>query len=92
MTTIYPGKDPLAPLAFMSMAVRIPFTLVLMEGGWQSTRYQIIRVLDEYLEGMYEFMLGDESKFQDDSAEFVLYVEAEEVEKARAIIAELGGK
>ena len=86
---VYPGKDPMAPLAFMVSATRLPFELKLMEGGWQATRYQLIRAFDETLTGMFDVMLGDESKLLDDRAEYVLYVEPEEEEKARAILAYL---
>jgi hypothetical protein len=88
---IYPGRDPLAPLAFMATAKRIPFILAIKSGdSWSSTRHQLNRAFENYLTGMFEVLLGDESKLQDDSAEFVLYVEPEEVEKAQAIIDHVG--
>lgn len=86
MTVVYPGKDPLAPLKFMTESTRIPFELKLMDGGYMGTRGQLLLVFNEQLDGMYEILLGDESKLTDTSAEFVIYVEGHEAEKARAII------
>jgi hypothetical protein len=86
MTVVYPGKDPLAPLKFMAEATRIPFELNLMEGSYMATRGQLMQVFNERLDGMYELLLGDESKLTDDRAEFVIYVEAEEADKAHAIV------
>jgi hypothetical protein len=70
----------------MNSAVRIEFVLALMEGGWTGTRYQLIQVLDSHIEGMYDIILGDERKLTNDRAEFVLFVEPEEAEKAGAIV------
>lgn len=92
MTIVTPGRDPLAPLKFMSSAKRIPFTLTLMEGGWQGTRQQLLQVFNERIEGMYDVLLGDESKFRDDEAEFVIYCEHEDEEKVRAILEYLGAR
>lgn len=86
MTVVYPGRDPLAPLKFMAEATRLPFELNLMEGGYTGTRGQLMQVFNERLDGMYELLLGDESKLTDTRAEFVIYVEPEEADKARVII------
>ncbi len=86
MTVVYPGRDPLAPLKFMTESTRIPFELNLMEGGYMATRGQLMQVFNERLDGMYELLLGNESKLTDTRAEFVIYVEPEEAEKARIII------
>lgn len=82
----YPGRDPVGPLEFMTGATRIPFQLKLMDGGWISTRYQLMQAFDSRLEGMYELLLGDETKLTDTTAEYVIYVEPEEAEKANIII------
>lgn len=86
MTVVYPGKDPMAPLAFMTGSTRIPFELALMDGGYMATRSQLIQVLDQHLDGMYEILLGDERKLTDTTAEFVVYVEHEESARAQALI------
>ena len=83
---VYPGRDPMGPLAFINSATRIPFMLKFVEGGWQRTRYQLMQVFDTRLDEHYELMLGDESKLTDMEAEYVIYVVPEEAEKATVII------
>lgn len=82
---LYPGRDGIAPLEFRTSATRITFELNLMEGGWSSTRQQLLQVFDSKLE-MYELLLGDESKLTDTRAQYVIYVEPEQAEIARTII------
>lgn len=86
MTIVYPGRQPTAPLEFMNQSKRIAFMLNFVEGGWQSTRFALLKSMEELLEGMFEVLLGDESKFTDTRAEFVIYVEEHELEKAQAIV------
>ena len=76
----------MGPPEFMTSATRIPFVLKLMDGGWQSTRWQLMQAFDSRLEGMYELLLGDVNQLSNESAEYVLYVEPEEADKANAII------
>lgn len=80
----YPGIDPLAPQEFMDSATQIRFIMNFTSDcpDWKTTRYRIINELDEYLEGMWDILLGDPEKFTDNSAEFVLYVESRIAEKA----------
>lgn len=86
MTVIYPGRQPTAPLEFMAQAKRIAFMINFVEGGWQSTRFALLKVMEERLEGMFEVLLGNESKLTDTRAEFVIYVEDHELAKAQAIV------
>lgn len=86
MTVVYPGRDPLAPLKFMTEATRITFELNLLDSSYMSTRGQLMQVFNERLDGMYELLLGDESKLTETRAEFVIYVEPEEADRARAIV------
>jgi hypothetical protein len=82
---LYPGRDPLAPIEFMATAKRLTFVLKFTD-GWQALRYQLLQVFNERLTGMFEILLGDEALLTDESAEFVIYVEPEEQEKAEIIL------
>lgn len=83
---IFPGRQPTAPIEFMTHAKRLAFMLNFVDGGWQSTRFALLKVMEERLEGMFEVLLGNESKFTDTRAEFVIYVEEHELLKAQAIV------
>jgi hypothetical protein len=63
-----------------------------MEGSWQGTRYQLLQVMEEALEGLYDVLLGNESLLTNEQAEFVLFVEPEEATKAQAIVDYMIGK
>lgn len=84
MTTLYPGIDPLAPEEFLNSAVKMRFTMKFREDrpDWKAIRYLIINELDEYLEGMFDIVLSQENAPTTTTAEYILYVEQHEAEKA----------
>lgn len=84
MTYLASGRDPLNGLQWLSRTKRFPFVAKIPEDqNWSQFRMAIVRQLEDYFTGMFDVQLGDESKLTTDSAEFVLYVEIDEIDKAQ---------
>jgi hypothetical protein len=90
MQIVVPGRDPLGPIEFWSAATKITFFVTFEDGrNWSSTRHVIVKAFEDLFTGMFDVLLGDESKLGDNSAEYVLYIEPEEAEKAIHYLKEL---
>lgn len=84
MTVVYPGRDPLSPLEFLATAQSIRMVVPLVGGrDWKAMRHVVNNDLDEYLEGMFEVLLGREDLLTNLSVEFVVLVEPAELAKAQ---------
>lgn len=84
MTVVYPGKDPLSPLEFLATAQTIRMVAPLLEGrDWKGMRHVVNNDLNEYLDGMFEVLLGREDLLTNKSVEFIVLVEPAELAKAQ---------